>query len=258
MLKAALFLPNSPTLIFPDNHPETIEALQRLRPQLQGVEVMLVASPHFAARGGFFIDSSEQPRFIQDYYGFPQDWYDVRYEPPGAPAVAGALLEAGRKAGLPVELTGEWGIDHGAWTPLLHLAPEADLPVVCLSISDLSPAEHRRWGETIGRTMESLGKTWAFLGTGAPSHRLDLVRFDKEFSFPDGERYDAELILRLEQGRFGEIESIDPQLTIAAAPEGGNGTLYMLLGAVGNHGPARVLAHERLSGAASLLTVSFP
>ncbi|MBI2861688.1 MAG: hypothetical protein HYX89_02600 [Chloroflexi bacterium] len=256
-LKTGIFAPNSPTLMFPDRHQQTVAALREIAAELQIVELLVVASPHFFSRGGLKVEVSPKPRFLQDYHGFPEDWYNARYEPPGEPEAASKLVEAGKKAGLPVQGTDQWGIDHGAWTPLLHLIPQASVPTICLSISDLPWATHRQWGQVIRRTLDGLGKSWALVATGALTHRLDMITWDENRPFPEGEQYDREVLQRLTEGRFDEIDKIDPQLERAAAPEGNNRTLAILLGALGPLAKAEVLSYERMYTGVSLTTVVF-
>ena len=77
---------------------------------------------------------------IHDFYGFPEQLYRFHYEVPGSPELAARAAEL--LAPVPVAQTDRWGLDHGAWTVLMHAFPEADIPVVQLSLDrGLSPAE---------------------------------------------------------------------------------------------------------------------
>lgn len=64
------------------------------------------------------------------------------------------LADEGTRAGLPVQTTTERGLDHGAWTALIYLAPSATIPVVALSITGGSPQEHMTWGRVVARAIE--------------------------------------------------------------------------------------------------------
>lgn len=256
-LEAAIFTSNSPTLMFPHLHKATVDGLRSLAATFSDLDALVVVSPHFMAKDGFLVNVAQRPEFLQDYYGFPADWYKVRYEPTGDPELGHALVTEGKKNGVPVEATTEWGIDHGAWTPLLHLVPEARVPVVCLSISNLFPAEHRRWGAAIRRAIDGSGKRVAFVATGALSHRLDMITWGVNQPFPEAERYDQGVIELLKQGKFDAIERVDQDLYRAAAPEGNNGPLYILLGVIGAPQPVKLVSYERMYTGVSLATVRF-
>ena len=100
----------------------------------QPPRAVLVVSAHWLTRGSF-VTINEQPETIHDFGGFPQELFDMQYPAPGAPDVAREVLDA-----LPdAHSSDEWGLDHGSWTVLHHLFPEADIPVFQLSIDYYRP-----------------------------------------------------------------------------------------------------------------------
>ncbi len=110
---------------------------------------------------------------IHDFYGFPPALYALRYNPPGAPALADRVTDLLCAAGLPCAVDGERGLDHGAWCPLLMAWPAADIPVAQISLqSHLGPAHHRQVGEAL-RPLRQDGVL--ILGSGSFTH--DLGRF---------------------------------------------------------------------------------
>lgn len=91
------------------------------------------------------------PRTIHDFGGFPRELHEVNYPAPGSPELAWQvrnLLAPAR-----VELDEQWGLDHGTWSVLVHMFPEADIPVVQLSIDARQPS---RWHHDVGQRLTSL------------------------------------------------------------------------------------------------------
>jgi len=87
---------------------------------------------------GTLVTAMNQPRTIHDFGGFPRELYQVQYRSPGALEVATRVQEL--LAPFPVALDQSWGLDHGTWSVLVHVYPEADVPVIQLSIDETQPA----------------------------------------------------------------------------------------------------------------------
>jgi len=107
---------------------------------LKRPDAILVISAHWVTRGTW-VTAMAKPNTIHDFGGFPQALFEIKYPAPGSPALADRVQEL---LTIPVVLEeNEWGIDHGAWSVLKYLYPDADVPVVQLSLDgSLSAREH--------------------------------------------------------------------------------------------------------------------
>jgi len=113
----------------------------------------------------------EKPRTIHDFGGFPQALFDVQYPAPGSPELAASAQQAITSAHVGVDHA--WGLDHGAWSVIIHLFPKADIPVVQLSLDrNLSPAQHY----ALARELGSLRKKGVLIiGSGNMVHNLGVI-----------------------------------------------------------------------------------
>jgi len=116
------------------------------------------------------INAVAVPETIHDFYGFPAELYGMRYDAPGSPDLARRLADLLHGAGLGCDLDDRRGLDHGAWVPLKLMFPNADVPVVQLSIQQhLDPARH----VALGAALSSLRDDGVLvLGSGGAVHPL--------------------------------------------------------------------------------------
>lgn len=108
--------------------------LAELGRELPRPDAIVVLSPHWMTRGEVSVTASTAPITIHDFGGFPDELYQLQYPAPGAPALAARIVEILQDAGWQSRLDDSRGLDHGAWVPLLYLAPNADIPVVQVSM----------------------------------------------------------------------------------------------------------------------------
>jgi 4,5-DOPA dioxygenase extradiol len=145
-------------------------------------EAVLVISAHWLSNGTK-ITAMDFPATIHDFGGFPQALFDVQYPAPGSPKIAEETASLLRK--VDAELDHDWGLDHGAWTVVRHMYPEANIPVLQLSI-DYSKGPQYHYD--LAKDLYSLRKKGVLiLGSGNMVHNLRMVAWDRlnepEFGF---------------------------------------------------------------------------
>lgn len=147
--------------------------LQSLGKTLEKPKAIVVFSAHLDTRNDIVITSGAAPGLIYDFYGFPEDLYQIQYPASGAPELAsriGGMLE---NAGVNVSLKPDLGWDHGVWIPLSLMYPDADIPVVQVSISShLGAAFNYKLGEALASLRE---EGILLIGSGGISHNLPQI-----------------------------------------------------------------------------------
>ncbi|TAE50586.1 MAG: dioxygenase [Bacteroidetes bacterium] len=180
------------------------------------VKGALVVSAHWCTRGTFVNVSADQKQ-IYDYYGFPEEYYKVLYHAKGSPELAREVKNVAPS----VTETSEWGLDHGAWPMLMHLFPQADVPVFQMSIDYYAKPEYHY---NLGRQLKALReKGILIIGSGSLIHNLSLVgskmRNNDLTPFGWEAEYDAWLKQQLDARNFDSIiryESSHPLGKLAA------------------------------------------
>jgi 4,5-DOPA dioxygenase extradiol len=143
--------------------------LRRLGSELPRPRAVLVFSPHWITPG-VRVSSTATPDTIHDFGGFPDELYRIQYPAPGSPEVAARALELLNAAGWNATEDAQRGLDHGAWVPVRHLFPDADVPVLQVSMPrDLDAAGAVR----LGRALAPLADEGVLLlGSGSITHNL--------------------------------------------------------------------------------------
>lgn len=136
--------------------------------------VILCVSAHWETRGTF-VTAMEKPKTIHDFGGFPKALYEVQYPAPGSPEMAKETKQIIKKT--EVGLDDKWGLDHGCWSVVKNLYPNADVPVIQLSLDYYQSPQYHYDLATELTQLRSKGVL--ILGSGNIVHNLGMIAWDK-------------------------------------------------------------------------------
>jgi 4,5-DOPA dioxygenase extradiol len=149
-----------------------VQGFRKIAAQLPKPKAVLCVSAHWFI-SGTKVTAMPAPKTIHDFYGFPKALFDVQYPAKGSPELAKET--AGLLLPVSVESDQNWGLDHGAWSVLIHLFPKADVPVIQLSIDYTKPPSfHFDLGQ---RLFELRKKGILIIGSGNMVHNLGMADF---------------------------------------------------------------------------------
>ncbi|MBQ4912865.1 4,5-DOPA dioxygenase extradiol [Maribacter sp. MMG018] len=153
---------------------EFVASFRKLGKELVRPNAILCISAHWETKGTY-VTAMQQPPTIHDFGGFPQALYNVQYPAPGSPELA--LRTKNLVTRTQVELDHKWGLDHGAWSVIKHLYPNADIPVIQMSIDYSKPPKHHY---ELAKEINSLRKKGVLIiGSGNMVHNLRMVAWNK-------------------------------------------------------------------------------
>lgn len=137
-------------------------------------KAVIVVSAHWLTRGTH-VTAMEEPKTIHDFGGFPQALFDVEYPAKGSPELAKET--ANLITSTDIGLDHDWGLDHGTWTVVRHMYPDADIPVLQLSIDYGKPAEYHY---NLAKQLSALRKKGVLIiGSGNMVHNLRMIDWRK-------------------------------------------------------------------------------
>jgi 4,5-DOPA dioxygenase extradiol len=201
-----------------------------------------IVSPHWMTRGPAEVGSNPRPETVHDFGGFPEALYELTYPAPGAPDLSQRIADLLDTAGVPTVLNSLRGFDHGAWVPLRYLYPEADVPVVQVSM----PARlDSNQAYELGQALSPLAEEGVLLiGSGSLTHNLCEFRSDT----PGEAEYAREFSLWVRQAVLtGDRTRLMRTLDLAPHAQRAHPTpehflpLLIALGGAGGSTPATVL-----------------
>jgi len=220
-------------------------------------KAVLCVSAHWYLPGTA-VTAMPSPRTIHDFGGFPRELYEVQYPAPGSPDLARSVQKL--LAHIPVELDERWGLDHGTWSVLCHVFPQADIPVVQLRIDEtLEPQFHYELAKGLAPLRD---EGVLVIGSGNIVHNLhtyawgkhDVEPFDWALRFETRAR---ELLLKSEDGPLVNYETLGRDALLSApTPDHYLPLLYVM--ALRRNGERVSFPVEGFDcGSISMLTVQF-
>jgi len=160
---------------------EFVASFRQLGKELVRPNAILCISAHWETKGTY-VTAMQTPPTIHDFGGFPQALFEVQYPAPGSPELAQETKNIVTKT--EVGLDDKWGLDHGAWSVIKHLYPNADIPVIQMSIDYTQPGSHHY---ELAKELNSLRhKGILIIGSGNMVHNLRKVAWNKlneEYAF---------------------------------------------------------------------------
>ena len=197
-LMPALFIGHgSPMNAIEDN--EFSLAWQEAATHLPKPKAILCISAHWETHGSF-VTAMQQPRTIHDFYGFPKPLFDKQYPAPGSPELVQRVIDL--VGGSKVQPDHSWGLDHGTWSVLCRMYPEADIPVVQMSLDrDLDPDGHI----ALSHYLKPLRQEGVLIiGSGNIVHNLGMMVWE-DVAFEWAHEFDAKIAYLINSHTYDPI-----------------------------------------------------
>ncbi|OPA76886.1 dioxygenase [Paenibacillus selenitireducens] len=193
---------------------------------------------------------------IYDFGGFPDELYEVVYPAKGSTAVANQVMKRFEAAGIPVQTDATRGLDHGSWTLLHRMYPEANIPVVQISVHPYLPADVQY---QIGKALQGLGEEDILvIGSGVTVHNLRMLNWGQSTPEPWAVAFDDWLLEQMKQGDLGALfqyDTLAPQAQKAVPRAEHFVPLFIAMGS--GNGEPKVIYRGYDMGTLSYLSLSF-
>ena len=169
----ALFLGHgSPMNAIEEN--EFVRGFRKIAQTIPIPKAIICVSAHWETRGTK-VTAMDQPRTIHDFGGFPRELYEIQYPAPGSPEIADQIIQTTENNVVQKDL--QWGLDHGAWSVIKHMYPEANVPVIQLSLDiNKTPSQHFELADQLKKFRE---QGVLIIGSGNLVHNLGMLAWDK-------------------------------------------------------------------------------
>lgn len=189
---------------------EFTKTWNKLGSQLPKPKAIICVSAHWLTNGTY-VTAMEKPKTIHDFGGFPRELFEQQYPAPGSPELA-------KQVGLVVKTTDvkddyQWGLDHGTWSVLLPMYPQADIPVLQLSIDYSKPPQYHY--ELAKQLKELRRKGVLIMGSGNIVHNLGMIDFENKTRFEWAYEFDEKIKGFIDKGDHESVIRYDKLGTIA-------------------------------------------
>ena len=172
---------------------------QKIATKIPRPSAILSVSAHWYTDGSR-VNDTVKPKIIYDMYGFPDELYKVTYDAPGAPELAHLTKNLIKKE---VKIDNSWGIDHGTWSILCKMYPEADIPVYQLSVDRNASADtHFQIGQEISALRE---KGVLIVASGNIVHNLSKINWDMEDGYPWAIEFDNYIKEKIIEQQYQDV-----------------------------------------------------
>ena len=218
-------------------------------------KAILMISAHWFTRGTR-IQDKEEPDVINDMYGFPRELYELDYRVKGSKELSDTIT---RSLSVPVEARNDWGLDHGAWSVLVHMYPQKEIPVVQISVNDqASPEDHYK----LGCELKSFRDEGVFIiGSGNVVHNLRLMDLNRPHSGTEWsnsfDHYVKDSILKRDYSSVMNYTSQKESSDLAVPTTDHLDPLFYVLGASDEKDNITVLNEARILGSLSMTSYLF-
>lgn len=217
-------------------------------------DAILCVSAHWYTRGTY-VAGQEDPKMIYDMYGFPEELYKIDYPAKGSPEIAAKISEI---LGDKVTVSTDWGFDHGTWSVLTWMYPEADIPVLQLSVNGTEKGEYHF---DLGRKLAKLrDENIMILGSGNVVHNLRKINWNMDGGYPWAQEFDDYIKKAIIDRDFSK--AIDPDTAgpirkdAFPTPDHYYPLLYVL-GATTEDDPLKIYNDKCLMGSMSMTSYCF-
>ena len=225
-----------------ERHGPTVDAWREWGKSLPRPKAILVVSAHWLQKP-HHLGPINAVSLTYDFMGFPDELYQVEYPAPPAPLLSKEVMHLLTKVGIKPGTNSDRGLDHGAWVPLMHMFPKADIPVLQISIGTNVPmGEHLN----LGRLLTPLRSKGVFiLASGNITHNLRVVNFADRYGEPEAwakafDQWCEGVLDRFELDSLADYQKVAPEARMAHPTDDHFTPLLVAAAAAGKEGKPEI------------------